>query len=65
VVQVIDEQLGEVVYTIRIRGTTWRPKVFKQGLYTIRVGEGDSVQVFNRIPSGKETDTRTLDVQLP
>jgi hypothetical protein len=65
VVQVIDEQLGEVVYTIRIRGTTWRPKVFKQGLYTIRVGEGDSVQVFQGVSSGKETDVRTLDVQLP
>jgi len=39
VVQVIDEANGEIVYTIRIKGITFRPKVFRPGSYTIRVGE--------------------------
>jgi len=39
VVQVIDEADGNIVYTLRIRGTTFRPKVFKAGTYTITVGE--------------------------
>lgn len=39
VVQVIDETSGEIVSTLRINGTTWRPKVFREGTYTIRVGE--------------------------
>lgn len=39
VVQVVDEASGEVVYTLRINGTTFRPKVFKAGTYTVRVGE--------------------------
>jgi alkaline phosphatase D len=37
VVQVIDESSGEIVYTIRIRGTVFVPKVFKGGTYTVKV----------------------------
>lgn len=39
VVQVIDETGGEVVYTLRISGTRFRPKVFRSGPHTIKVGE--------------------------
>lgn len=39
VVQVIDEIDGEVVYTLRISGTRFRPKVFRSGPHTIKVGE--------------------------
>jgi hypothetical protein len=45
VVQVIDEANDEIVYTLRIRGRTWRPKVFKQGTYTIKLGEPDTGQM--------------------
>jgi phosphodiesterase/alkaline phosphatase D-like protein len=39
VVQVIDEESGEIVYTVRIKGREFRPKVFKQATYTVKVGE--------------------------
>ena len=39
VVQVIDESNDEIVYTLRINGTSYRPKVFRKGKYTIKVGE--------------------------
>ena len=39
VVQVIDESDGDIVYTLRIIGTEYKPKVFKAGLYTIHAGE--------------------------
>jgi hypothetical protein len=39
VIQIVDETSKEVVYTLRINGTTYRPKVFKMGDYTITVGE--------------------------
>jgi len=39
VVQVIDEAGGEVVYTLRIKGTRFRPMVFREGVYTVKVGE--------------------------
>ncbi len=38
VVQITNEQTGEVEYTIRIRGNSWQPKVFEPGKYKIRVG---------------------------
>lgn len=39
VVQVIEEATGEVIYTLRIRGSEFRPKVFAKGKYTVSVGE--------------------------
>jgi len=38
VVQVIDESNNEIVYTIRIKGNSYRPAVFEKGIYTIKVG---------------------------
>ena len=40
VVQVQQESTGEVLYTLRIDGTTYRPKVYAPGNYTVRVGTG-------------------------
>jgi phosphodiesterase/alkaline phosphatase D-like protein/SAM-dependent methyltransferase len=58
VVQVIDQENGEIVYTVRINGTSFRPKVFKAGTYTIKVGElgTEKMKVLDNvksIPSGK------------
>ena len=39
VVQLIAEATGEVVYTLRIQGQSFRPKVFAPGRYTLHVGE--------------------------
>lgn len=39
VVQIIDEDSGEIIYTVRIRATRIRPKVFREGTYTMRIGE--------------------------
>ncbi len=38
VVQIIDEADGQMVYTIRIQGREFRPKVFRKGTYTIKIG---------------------------
>jgi len=39
VVQVIYELDNTIVYTLRIEGTEIQPKVFKDGKYTVRIGE--------------------------
>lgn len=55
VIQVIDESNDEVVYTLRINGKTFRPKVFSEGKYTIRVGEGENVKILkgvHALPAG-------------
>jgi len=41
VVQVIDQSDGQIVYTLRIKGREFRPKVFHEGKYTIKVGGQD------------------------
>lgn len=64
VVQVIDEANNEIVYTLRIKGTSFRPKVFKEGMYTIKIGEPgtDKMNVLKNISSMEETQTETLEV---
>lgn len=42
VVQVINEANDEVIYTLRMKGAEYRPRVFEKGSYTIRVGDQDS-----------------------
>lgn len=64
VAQVIDESNNEIVYTLRIKGTSYRPKVFKQGTYTIKVGEGKSIKALKNIRSMDPEETRTLKVDL-
>jgi hypothetical protein len=42
VVQLFEQQTGDLVYALRINGQTFRPKVFdKEGRYTLRIGEPD------------------------
>lgn len=39
IVQVIDQQNDEIVYTIRANGSSFTPKVFKDGMYTVKISE--------------------------
>jgi len=64
VVQIIDESGGKIVYTIRINGSSFRPKVFKEGKYTIKVGEGDRVKAFKGVRSIGLKDSGTLEVKF-
>ena len=66
VVQVIDESNGEIVYTLRIRGTSFRPKVFKKGLYTINVGEPgtEKMKMLENVRALPEGEAQTLEVAL-
>ncbi len=62
VVQVIDEQSGEIVYTLRVNGATFRPRVFAEGSYTIKVGEGDTQKMLRGVKSISAKDTESIDV---
>ena len=63
VVQVIDEADGELVYALRIKGSSWRPKVFGEGRYTIKVSLPESGQeiIFEHVPAMPESRTDTLE----
>jgi hypothetical protein len=64
VVQVIQEPGGEIVYTLRINGTSYRPKVFETGSYTIKVGEGKATRVLRGVESVAPGESATMSVAL-
>jgi len=63
VVQVVAEENGEIVYTLRIKGHEFRPRVFRTGSYTIRVGDqGQRMKEFPGVRSLPEDEQRELAV---
>jgi len=64
VIQVGDDALGEVVYTLRIQGSTIRPKVFRLGTHTIRVWQGDGEKVLPQVMSEPQEAITRLEVEL-
>ncbi len=66
VLQVIDQTSSEVVYTLRIKGTSVRPKVFKHGYYTVRIGNPDSgpMRRLKDVPSLRKGKSGTVTVDF-
>ena len=66
VVQILDTETGDVVYTLRVRGTTFRPRVPAAGRYTVRVGDGlrwfKTVSEVATIADGRSPSTLSIDV---
>jgi alkaline phosphatase D len=67
VVQVVNETTGEIVYTLRVQGTEFRPKVFdRQAQYTIHIGDPDldqSKTLKGVKPEGQD-ETTTLTIEF-
>ena len=61
VVQVINEKNNEIVYTLRINGTKFLPKVLEPGIYTIKIGDFDNDN-FKKILHTKATTKRKEDI---
>jgi len=38
VVQVVEENSGEVLYTVRARGGRFQPRVYAKGKHTVKIG---------------------------
>ena len=65
VVQVIDQSNNEVVYTLRINGTSFRPKVFKEGKYLLRVGNQETGKMKEvKVTSLKENEQSILELNF-
>lgn len=45
VIQVINEDTGDIVYTVRAKTNLYTPKVFHDGLYTLRIGEPGTLKI--------------------
>ena len=61
VVQVINEANKEVLYTVRIKGRTFLPKVYSNGKYTVKAGN-DRPDGFTK--KGLKPTAKKLKVQL-
>lgn len=64
VVQVVQEANGQTVYTVRINGNKFRPKVFEAGKYTVKVGEGNRLKTLQGIESIDISEKNTIAVRL-
>ena len=66
VVQVVEESTGQIVYTLRINGDSFRPKVFADGRYTILVGDQDSdnMQTFSGLEANSSEENGVLEVRF-
>ena len=65
VVQVIEESTGEILYTTRVKGTRYRPKVYTKGYYTVRVGEGQPIlESVSGIQSVSEDSREKLSISV-
>jgi hypothetical protein len=63
VVQVVNEKTGEVEYTLRIKGDSFKPFVFATGKYTVRVGELGAGRV--RVSKGLEiSENAEVEIRL-
>jgi len=66
VVQVLEESSGEVLYTIRVVGTRFRPPVYSAGPFTLKVGRDRPDGPEHRgLKPGTSEDARKIRVKLP
>ncbi len=66
VIQVIEEKTDEIVYSLRISGDSFQPRVFKSGSYTIKIGDPDKNkwEVIKGIKSGPKDNSKVIEVQF-
>ncbi|SVB58985.1 uncharacterized protein METZ01_LOCUS211839, partial [marine metagenome] len=67
VIQVTDANSGDLVYALRIRGSSFRPKVFDaKAKYNLRIGEPDENlwKTFENLAPVKPGDKSSLTVSF-
>ena len=60
-IQIINEAGGKVVYTLRIKGNLYQPKVFKPGSYTIRISHPETGK-FTEITGVKTSESDQQEI---
>ncbi|MBE9510057.1 MAG: alkaline phosphatase D family protein [Bacteroidetes bacterium] len=66
VIQIIDETNKGIVYTLRINGNTFRPKVFREGKYTIKIGDPDKnmEKILKEVASVSKDSEKQITVEF-
>ncbi len=64
VVQVIDDASGEVLYTLHVKGATFRPGVYRDGPHTVIVIAGDKTKRFPGVLPAKSGGPSRLEADF-
>jgi len=65
VVQVIEDSTGEVLYTTRVSGKRFRPRVFSAGSHTVKAGrDKPDGPVLNSITPGPKENRKSINVRI-
>jgi len=64
VIQLIDNTTEEIIYTIRINGSQFNPKVFREGSYSIKIGDPDldKWKLMENLKIYKEPGSQVMEV---
>jgi hypothetical protein len=66
VVQIFDQYLNKTVYTLRINGNQWQPKVFREAVYSIKViGDDGATKVFPQVEATPDRNDAVLEAVFP
>lgn len=65
VVQVIDEETNEILYTARTKGSRFQPHVYRPGRYTVKVGlDKPTTKTIEHLMSQSHADAAEIEVAL-
>ena len=66
VIQVINEKSNEIIYTLRINGHEYDPKVFENGTYSVIISDPDSKieKTFKGLVPNEVRNNETLNINL-
>jgi hypothetical protein len=66
VVQVVEEATGDILYTIRVQGDRFRPRVYRAGTYTVKAGRNlpDAVEL-KSLPAKPREERTVRDIAIP
>lgn len=65
VVQVVHDETGEIVYTVRSDRPRFRPPVYAEGIYTVKLGrDKPDLKVIGKLQPASESAARSLKIEL-
>jgi len=64
VIQIWNENTGEVVQIYRLKGGTVQPSLFENGTFTLIIGEGDNKQTLSGLKTQKGENTEKVSIEL-
>jgi alkaline phosphatase D len=62
VIKIIDEKNQELISVLRVRGSSFIPRIFRKGTYSLVIGEGSDVQEVKGLKSSAKIPRRVISI---